>query len=238
MTEEDFATRGVFFCKDAGERFLGENSVDLFIGHPPYYQAELEMNGGDPKKQMQNTHTLEEYWDRLILSVSHMEYALNPEGHIFIALQNTQLGLGILGRIEKETSLELQNFRMWDYSVDQDNFGNHTVLFAHYRKQTWGPGSEPQGPFILTNSWSEAYAELEPYHNDYRTVGSAPKAVYTELIKNFSKEGEVVCDLFAGSGTVPLVAAELGRKFVFNDVSEDKVIVGKKRIKDYLLGSH
>ena len=40
-------------------------------------------------------------------------------------------------------------------------------------------------------------------------------------------------DLFAGCGTVQLVALELGRKFIYNDVSEDKAIMAKKRIEDY-----
>ena len=54
------------------------------------------------------------------------------------------------------------------------------------------------------------------------------------MIKNFSKEGDVVADLFAGCGTVQLVALKLGRKFIYNDVSEDKLIMAKKRIQDYL----
>ena len=41
--------------------------------------------------------------------------------------------------------------------------------------------------------------------------------------------------MFAGCGTVQVVALELGRKFIYNDVSEDKVVMAKKRIEDYLM---
>ena len=223
----------VFYCKDAGEKFLGERSVDLFIGHPPYYQAELELNGGDPAKQMQNVESLNKYWERLVSSMLHMEYALKEDGHIFFALQNTSLGLGVLPEIASKTSLELQSIRVWEYSGKSSNLGNNTVIFAHYTKKTWGPGDSPQGPFVLTNSWEEAYAELEQYNQEYSTVGAAPTGIYREMIKNFSKKGDVVCDLFAGCGTVQIVALEMDREFIYNDVSEDKVLVAKKRIEDY-----
>lgn len=224
----------LFFCRDAGEVFLERESVDLFIGHPPYYQAELELNGGDPSKQMQNADSLDEYYQRLIHSFNHMDWALKPEGNIFIALDNSRHGLGVISKIEAETDLKLSSMRLWDYSGIGSPVGNKTVVFAHFRKSEWYPGEIPQGPFVLDTLWEEAYAELEKYNQEYATVGAAPSAIYVDMIKNFSKEGDVVADLFAGCGTVQLVALQLGRKFVFNDVSEDKLIVAKKRIEDYI----
>jgi DNA modification methylase len=144
---------GVFYCKDASEVFLFKDSVDLFIGHPPYYMEELERNGGDLTKQMQNSQSLESYWENLLLSVLHMEYALKPTGHIFLALQNTNRGLGFLKVVANNSELELQNIRIWDYSDNTTNpKSNNTVIIAHYTKQTWGPGTDDQRPFVLKNS--------------------------------------------------------------------------------------
>lgn len=223
-----------FYCKDAGEVFLGRESVNLFIGHPPYYQAELELNGGDPSKQMQNAELIDEYYDRMLYSVQHMEWALKPDGNIFLALDNTKSGLGILSVINANTDLSLHSLRVWDYSGVGSPVGNSTVVFAHFRKTDWYPGQTEQGPFVLDVPWEEAYKELEAYNQEYATVGAAPAAIYVDMIKNFSKEGDVVADLFAGCGTVQLVALKLGRKFIYNDVSEDKLIMAKKRIQDYL----
>ncbi len=225
-----------FYCKDATEIFLDNESVDLFIGHPPYYMQELEYNGGDPSKQLQNAESLEQYWNRVADSVVHMEHALKPSGHIFLALQNTSLGLGVLSKVASKTSLELQSIRMWDYSTSSESYAVSTVVFAHYTKYTWGPGEDPSGPYVLTNLWDEAKQEVGKYEGEYMTTGTSPAGLYPEMIENFSKEGDVVCDLFAGSGTVPVVAMKLGRKFIFNDVSEDKVLMGKKRIEDLILG--
>ena len=96
--------------------------------------TELEGNGGDPNLQMQNTETLDQYFSRLLKAVQHMEYALKPDGHIFLALSNGVSGLGMLPKIAANTSLQLQTIRMWDYSASWDKIGNHTVLFAHFTK--------------------------------------------------------------------------------------------------------
>lgn len=223
---------GVFYCRSASDFFLDKDSVNLFVGHPPYYMSELELNGGDPAKQMQNAVNVEEYWDRLMKSVLHMQHALKGDGHIFLAIQNTAMGLGILDRIARQSSLMLQSIRIWDYSEGMSTRGNNTVLFIHYTKGQWGPGDNPQGPFVLTNSWLEATEELGDYHKDHATVGAAPEGVYTEIITNFSEEGDVVCDLFAGCGTVAVVAKKLKRNFIYNDVSTDKLVVAKKRLED------
>jgi DNA modification methylase len=236
MTVEDFSTENLFYCRDAGERFLGEESVDLFIGHPPYYQAELELNGGDPAKQMQNVQTAEEYEQAFLESINHMEYALKPDGHMFIALDNSPSGLEILGKILSLKSLQLQTIRLWNPPPYPDSPEVvATVLFIHLAKYGCDSEGSRKGPFVLTNSWQEASAELNDYHQDYATVGAAPTGLYYEIIKNFSKEGDTVCDLFAGCGTVQLVSLELGRRFIYNDVSEDKVVMAKKRIEDYLI---
>lgn len=221
--------RNPFYCENAAEAiFLENDSVDLFIGHPPYYQTEPTGNGGDPNLQMQNVETHEEYSRLLLKSVQHMERALKPNGHIFLALPNEVSGLSSIPKIIANTGLQLQTIRMWDYSKQFDNIGNHTVVFAHFTREYWSPEG-PQGPFVLNNTWDETVEEMHGY--DFG-AGTAPKGIYNELITNYSKPGDVVCDLFAGSGTVCLVAMELGRKFIYNDVSDDKVIMAKKRIDD------
>lgn len=234
MTNKDFSSQGVFYCRDAGERFLEEESVDLFIGHPPYYMAEPELNGGDPTKQMQNSEDISEYLNSLLSSILHMQHALKPNGHIFLALDNTPPGLKIVDLITSSTDLKLQSIRLWappNYPSSPGLVG--TVVFIHLAKYDCRPELVHKGPFVLTNSWEEATAELDKYHQEYATVGAAPTGLYGDIIRNFSREGDIVCDLFAGCGTVQLVALELGRKFIYNDVSEDKVIVAKKRIEDY-----
>jgi DNA modification methylase len=236
MTNKDFSSQGVFYCKDAGEKFLEAESVNLFIGHPPYYMAEPELNGGDPTKQLQNAGTTTDYYQGLLDAILHMEYALKPNGHIFLALDNSPGGLEIISKTLVSSSLRIQSIRLWDppqYLSSPDPVA--TVVFVHLAKYDCSPELLRKGPFVLRNSWEEASDELDAYHEKYATVGAAPTGLYRDLITNFSKEGDIVCDLFAGCGTVQVVALELSRKFIYNDVSEDKLLVAKKRIEDYVL---
>ena len=46
-----------------------------------------------------------------------------------------------------------------------------------------------------------------------------PQALLERIIKASSNPGDLVADFFCGSGTTPLVAAELGRNFIATDVS-------------------
>lgn len=225
--------QGKFYNISATEHYLEPESVDLFICHPPYHQSDIEVNGGDPNNQLQNTDTLEEYWERMLQAYKHMEYALKPTGHMFIGASNGVAGLGLLPKIASETSLMLQTIRMWDFSGQFENKqANHTSLFFHFTKQPWDPGDRPQTPYLITNLWTEANPETAPYDDEYPTAGTAPKAIYYEFIKNFSKPGDVVADIFGGSGTVCVVASELSRKFVYGDVSRQRLIMAKKRMDD------
>ncbi len=58
-----------------------------------------------------------------------------------------------------------------------------------------------------------------------------PKSVIERLIKGFTKKGDLVIDPFMGSGTVPLVAMEMGRKFIGIDSSKEYCNLAYKRVQ-------
>lgn len=225
--------RNPFYCEDAAEVFLEPESVKLFISHPPYPYAHVEENGGDPEKQMQKIESIEQYEERYLAAVKHMEHALEKNGSIFVAMLNHPMGLRLISKIQQETSLISQSIRIWDYSAQFEEEGNHTVLFLQLVKDTYEGdwNTVEKQPFVMLNTWDEAIPELTGYAG-YPLAGTAPKNLYKKLIENYSSPGDVVADLFAGSGTVCLVAMELGRKFIYNDVSEDRIVMAKKRIDD------
>ena len=59
-----------------------------------------------------------------------------------------------------------------------------------------------------------------------------PVALPTWFIKLFTKEGDVVLDPFAGSGTTALAAIQLGRKHIGIDINEEYVQLAKRRITE------
>ena len=59
-----------------------------------------------------------------------------------------------------------------------------------------------------------------------------PRGVIDRIVKVHSKPGDVLCDFFAGSGTLGESAAELGRSALLVDQNVEAVHVMKERFKD------
>jgi site-specific DNA-methyltransferase (adenine-specific) len=58
-----------------------------------------------------------------------------------------------------------------------------------------------------------------------------PESLVERLVKFYSYSGNVVLDMFAGSGTVGVVAARLGRRFVLIDHSPEYCRLAQRRIE-------
>lgn len=63
-----------------------------------------------------------------------------------------------------------------------------------------------------------------------------PPALIWKLISQSSSPGEVVLDMFCGSGTVPLMASLTGRKFIGSDISPKAIRWSIDRIKRKEIG--
>lgn len=65
--------------------------------------------------------------------------------------------------------------------------------------------------------------------HDYAT--EKPEKLLELLIKSFSNPGEVVLDLFCGSGTACSVAKRLGRNYIGCDINPNAVKIARRRLK-------
>lgn len=54
-----------------------------------------------------------------------------------------------------------------------------------------------------------------------------------DIIRKVTKEGELVCDPFVGSGTIPIICEHLGRKWVAIDIDEKAIETTIGRLKSY-----
>jgi site-specific DNA-methyltransferase (adenine-specific) len=57
-----------------------------------------------------------------------------------------------------------------------------------------------------------------------------PVGILRRIIQASSKEGDIVLDFFAGSGTTGFVANELGRRFILIDQNPESIAVIKERL--------
>ena len=78
-------------------------------------------------------------------------------------------------------------------------------------------------PIIRQN---DAYSEFTGY------ATQKPEALLERIIKASSNEGDLVCDLFGGSGTTAAVAERLGRRWITTDIGKPATLVMRKRFID------
>ena len=72
--------------------------------------------------------------------------------------------------------------------------------------------------------------QLSPY------IGKLKSSITQDLILRYSKPGELVADMFCGSGTVPLEAARLGRRVFASDTSIYAVTLTQGKLQAPMTG--
>lgn len=220
-----------FYCKDARENFLEPGSVDLFITHPPFLNKIPEAHGGDPNLQIQNADTPEDFSKALVECLKTMEIALKDSGAILLILPNIRVFFKIIKEILQNTSLVIRRDIVWNFEkskivngVISGNEINH-ILYITKNEDTVHLVNKLSS-FIIEEDWSVYYVDEVSFFD------ALPKKMIETLIRVFSKEGDTVADLLAGTGTVALCALENNRKAIYNDVSPLQLDLAKVRIYD------
>ena len=75
---------------------------------------------------------------------------------------------------------------------------------------------------------------LQPGRNPHPTV--KPLKLMHYLITLGSREGDIVLDIFAGSGTTLVAAKKLNRRFIGFEISEEYCEIARERLKQEVLG--
>jgi site-specific DNA-methyltransferase (adenine-specific) len=73
--------------------------------------------------------------------------------------------------------------------------------------------------------------------SDVGHSASFPEELPEFFVKLFSKEGDLVCDPFVGSGTTGVVCTRLNRKFIGIDILEKNIRLAEARIGEARLGA-
>ena len=101
--------------------------------------------------------------------------------------------------------------------------------------QTNGP--VPRGTFPGTNSlppshWATPCTHTEStLHQLSPYIGKLKSVIARDLIMQYSKPGDLIADMFCGSGTVPLEAALLGRRVFASDASSYAITLTRAKLQ-------
>jgi len=106
---------------------------------------------------------------------------------------------------------------------------NGQVLeFVRYRKGLKYPEYwvEPREHKLIDNLWTDI--EAYNYSSDYPTEKHSE--LLNRVITNFSSEGDLVADFFAGSGTTAIVAEKVKRRWILCDFSKLSIQITRNRL--------
>ena len=79
--------------------------------------------------------------------------------------------------------------------------------------------------------WADSYTHQEcSLHQLSPYIGKLKSVIAKDLILKYSQPGQLVVDMFCGSGTVPLEAARLGRRVFASDTSQYAVTLTKGKL--------
>jgi hypothetical protein len=236
-----------FFNKDAREFFLEPESVDLFIAHTPFHNvnADKYVNSKnidplsvDKSLQLQQSHSVEEYVDSVLKTVSHMDHALKDSGSILFVCPNGPKTFKIISRIIEETELFVNRVLVWNFEnfiggEFQKGTGTNFIFHLTYLKNI---PYEINGlkSFVIEDTFGPSLEEQKMYGDMGFMPDAMPLTMSELLILTFSKEGDTVADIVGGTGSVAISALKNNRKTVYNDSSAEQVNLAKRRVSDII----
>lgn len=226
---------------DALEEIIVDDSVNLFIMHPPYMGIDTQRYAS-PEKQINDVKDVKAFVKKLIKITKNCEKALKQHGSIIMILPtgNWSLMSEYLYAVQKKTNLIINPTMIW--SLWDEKFANKEtidVLYCnviHLSKGLYRHDKE----FIekYNNPVFTIAMNPDELTEDYGAMGhvsdAMPVKLAERLISMFSRSGDTVADVLGGTGTVSIAAENLGRDSIYNDASFVQVKIAKKRMDDLI----
>lgn len=83
---------------------------------------------------------------------------------------------------------------------------------------------------VVDDLWDDIYPINSQAKESINYPTQKPEKLIERIIKSSSKEGDVVCDFFVGSGTTPSVCEKLNRKWICTDLGKFSIHTTRKRM--------
>lgn len=232
---------------------IPDEVADLVIADPPYNLTK-DFNGMTFRARSEN-----EYEDYLRTWLRKVCRKLKPDGSMYLcgdwkcssSIQRV-MGeeLAILNRITWQREKGRGAKSNWKNSMEDVWFGvkdpgnyHFNVDAVKIRRRVVAPyrvGGRPkdweetgEGNFRDTcpsNFWDDISVPFWSMPENTGHPTQKPEKLYAKLILASTKEGGLVFDPFMGSGTAPVVARKLGRRFIGVEVSEEYCLWAAKRL--------
>lgn len=197
-------------CVDLAKLYLPDESVDLILTDPPF--------GIAYKSQISNNHDIilndkfEEFTRDLTSWFQTMQRIIKKNGVVLMFCSGGgKTPSSAIATLEGMKYFNLINTVIWDKGsagIGWKYKPQYEVILVFSKVAdgyNWYDTSH-----TVTNVLK--YNRHIPSANDHPT--QKPLALLKKLIKIHTKENDLVCDLFAGSGSTLVAAKELGRNYI------------------------
>ena len=230
-----------FLNGDALEEIIIDDSINLFIMHPPYMGIDTQRYA-NPEKQINDTKNTKSFVKKLVKITQNCEKALKKHGSLIMILPVNDIRLlsEYLIAVEKKTKLNLNSIMVW--SVWSEKYANPEQIqnvYTNVIHLSKGPYRHDK-EFIAKYNNPVFTIAMEPdeLQEDYGHMGFVSDAMPLELaerlISMFSLPGDTVADILGGTGTVSIAAENLGRDSVYNDASFVQTKIANRRMDNLI----
>ncbi len=202
---------------------IPDSSVDCIITDPPYSTPTITAFGRKKVLNLADLSIQERFFREI---KTEIERILKPNGRVFIFCddkyypilfavfydwQNKNMVIWDKGKIGMGNPFRKQHELIFYVNRESFNY-NRTEGITHY-------------PTILK------------YSSDKNKIHGAQKPIklVEDLIKGFTNEGDLVLDMFLGSGTTALACKNLNRNFIGIELNPEYCDLANKRLSETTL---
>jgi len=204
---------------------IPDGSVDMILADPPY---KMTKRGKRCRPNYMKSGMGENLFDGSLPDTSKwMKLCfdkLKDDSHFYV-FTNTNSLEGFM-RHAKESGFKLHNIisMIKDTKMPNRWYLKYTELVLFFRKGKAVP---------INDMTSRDYeiVKMPALKNGKVHVSQKPLSFIEKLVTNSTKEGEVVLDIFMGSGTTGVACVKTGRKFIGIELDEDYFLAACKRIE-------
>jgi len=240
----------VVYCGDALEilKSYPDNSIDLAFADPPYNLEKAYNIYNDERSD-------EEYIKWCNSWLQEYVRILKPSGSLYV-LNIPRWAMYHAAFLNQQ--LHFQNWIVWDALPEPRgklmpahygllfytkhptkftfNYNKVGKLDARYyclrascirKRKAMGADDKES----LTDIWWDIHRIKHQRNRDYHPC-QLPDALMERIICLSTNEGDVVLDAFCGTGTTPIAAAKLGRRYVAIDIDEKYVRMTREKIAE------
>jgi site-specific DNA-methyltransferase (adenine-specific) len=226
---------------------IPSESVDLIITDPPYFLSNdgitcqsgkmVSVNKGDWDKvnSLNEVDEFNELWLKecqRVLTKNGTIWVFGTNHNIFsVGYTIQKLKFKILNTITwiKPTPPPNLSCRMFTHSTETIIWSKKNSKSKHFFDYTLM--KEINGGKQMKDVWTFGRTtKHEKRHGKHTT--QKPEDIIERIVLCSSKKGDIVLDLFSGSGTTGVVSIRNNRKYIGIEISEEYLTISKKRILD------